>query len=182
MDGKRVELALWDTAGQEDYDRLRPLSYPDSHVILICFAVDSPDSLDNVQEKWISEVNHFCPGLPIILVGCKKDLRYDQKTQQDLAKSGQEPVLPQQVIHICSACPPLFNTFANTTSCYYSSFRVKNVQRKLAQPVTSNVVLRPEKVCEKYSKQQPERRCFPRRRNRNARFYRFRPSTRGQAS
>lgn len=51
VDGKRVELALWDTAGQEDYDRLRPLSYPDSHVILICYAVDSPDSLDNVREK-----------------------------------------------------------------------------------------------------------------------------------
>jgi Ras family len=51
VDGKKVELALWDTAGQEDYDRLRPLSYPDSHVILICFAIDSPDSLDNVQEK-----------------------------------------------------------------------------------------------------------------------------------
>ena len=51
VDGRHVELALWDTAGQEDYDRLRPLSYPDSHVILICFAVDSPDSLDNVQEK-----------------------------------------------------------------------------------------------------------------------------------
>ncbi|KAK9894573.1 RhoA protein [Cystobasidium minutum MCA 4210] len=96
VDGKRVELALWDTAGQEDYDRLRPLSYPDSHVILICFAVDSPDSLDNVQEKWISEVNHFCPGLPIILVGCKKDLRYDPKTKQDLAKSGQEPVPTEQ--------------------------------------------------------------------------------------
>ena len=48
VDGKHVELALWDTASQEDYDRLR---YPDSHVILICFAVDSPDSLDNVQEK-----------------------------------------------------------------------------------------------------------------------------------
>jgi len=96
VDGKRVELALWDTAGQEDYDRLRPLSYPDSHVILICFAVDSPDSLDNVQEKWISEVNHFCPGLPIILVGCKKDLRYDPKTQQDLAKSGQAPVPTEQ--------------------------------------------------------------------------------------
>ena len=46
-----MELALWDTAGQEDYDRLRPLSYPDSHVILVCYAVDSPDSLENVQEK-----------------------------------------------------------------------------------------------------------------------------------
>jgi Ras family protein A len=96
VDGKRVELALWDTAGQEDYDRLRPLSYPDSHVILICFAVDSPDSLDNVQEKWISEVLHFCAGLPIILVGCKKDLRNDPKTVDELKKTGQEPVSYEQ--------------------------------------------------------------------------------------
>ena len=58
VDGKHVELALWDTAGQEDYDRLRPLSYPDSHVILICFAIDSPDSLDNVQEKVCGLVLH----------------------------------------------------------------------------------------------------------------------------
>jgi len=92
VDGKRVELALWDTAGQEDYDRLRPLSYPDSHVILICFAVDSPDSLDNVQEKWISEVMHFCSGLPIILVGCKVDLRRDPKTIAELRKTSQKPV------------------------------------------------------------------------------------------
>ncbi|KAI4274696.1 MAG: hypothetical protein LQ337_003750 [Flavoplaca oasis] len=98
VDGKHVELALWDTAGQEDYDRLRPLSYPDSHVILICFAVDSPDSLDNVQEKWISEVLHFCQGLPIILVGCKKDLRFDQKTIEELHKTSQKPVTPEQPI------------------------------------------------------------------------------------
>ena len=43
----KVELALWDTAGQEDYDRLRPLSYPDTDVILMCFSIDSPDSLQN---------------------------------------------------------------------------------------------------------------------------------------
>ncbi|PKS06943.1 hypothetical protein jhhlp_005539 [Lomentospora prolificans] len=97
VDGKHVELALWDTAGQEDYDRLRPLSYPDSHVILICFAIDSPDSLDNVQEKWISEVLHFCQGLPIILVGCKKDLRYDPKTIEELRKTSQKPVSPEEV-------------------------------------------------------------------------------------
>ncbi|CDH57064.1 gtp-binding protein rhoa [Lichtheimia corymbifera JMRC:FSU:9682] len=92
VDGKHVELALWDTAGQEDYDRLRPLSYPDSHVILICFAVDSPDSLENVQEKWISEVVHFCQGLPILLVGCKKDLRNDPATIEELRKNSQRPV------------------------------------------------------------------------------------------
>ncbi|KAG6907211.1 hypothetical protein DXG01_009900 [Tephrocybe rancida] len=97
VDGKHVELALWDTAGQEDYDRLRPLSYPDSHVILICFAVDSPDSLDNVQEKWISEVMHFCAGLPIILVGCKKDLRRDPRVIDELRKTSQRPVTPEEV-------------------------------------------------------------------------------------
>lgn len=116
MDGKHVELALWDTAGQEDYDRLRPLSYPDSHVILICFAVDSPDSLDNVQEKvcslytyrflyvayhthpqWHSEVTHFCAGLPVLLVGCKKDLRRDPKTIEELRKTSQRPVTPEEV-------------------------------------------------------------------------------------
>jgi Ras family protein A len=97
INGRIVELALWDTAGQEDYDRLRPLSYPDSHVILICFAIDSPDSLDNVQEKWISEVLHFCSQLPIILVGCKKDLRYDPKTMDELARVNQRPVEERQV-------------------------------------------------------------------------------------
>jgi len=51
VDGKRVELALWDTAGQEEYDRLRPLSYPDTHVVIICYAIDLPDSLENVTEK-----------------------------------------------------------------------------------------------------------------------------------
>ncbi|KEY72729.1 hypothetical protein S7711_02517, partial [Stachybotrys chartarum IBT 7711] len=115
VDGKHVELALWDTAGQEDYDRLRPLSYPDSHVILICFAIDSPDSLDNVQEKWISEVLHFCQGLPIVLVGCKKDLRYDQKTIEELRKTSQKPVSPEEVTQphpsiIAALSPRLLST------------------------------------------------------------------------
>ncbi|QPG77130.1 GTP-binding protein Rho1 [Brettanomyces nanus] len=92
VDGRRIELALWDTAGQEDYDRLRPLSYPDSNVILICFAVSAPDTLENVEEKWISEVLHFCQGVPIILVGCKIDLRNDPRTIEQLSQVGQRPV------------------------------------------------------------------------------------------
>ncbi|KAJ8360986.1 hypothetical protein SKAU_G00175110 [Synaphobranchus kaupii] len=92
VDGKQVELALWDTAGQEDYDRLRPLSYPDTDVILMCFSIDSPDSLENIPEKWTPEVKHFCPNVPIILVGNKKDLRNDEHTRRELAKMKQEPV------------------------------------------------------------------------------------------
>ncbi|KAJ9602906.1 hypothetical protein H2200_012686 [Cladophialophora chaetospira] len=75
VDGKHVELALWDTAGVSDYDRLRPLSYPDTHGVLITFSLVNPDSLDNIYEKWISEVLHFCQGLPIVLVGTHKDVR-----------------------------------------------------------------------------------------------------------
>ncbi|KAI9294525.1 hypothetical protein K502DRAFT_337775 [Neoconidiobolus thromboides FSU 785] len=75
IDGKIVNLALWDTAGQEEYERLRPLSYSKANVTLICYSVDSPDSLENVLEKWIDEVNSLCQGVPVILVGLKKDLR-----------------------------------------------------------------------------------------------------------
>ena len=92
VDGKTIELALWDTAGQEDYDRLRPLSYPDTDVILMCFSIDNPDSLQNIPEKWSPEVKHFCPNVPIILVGNKKDLRNDEHTKRELARMKQMPV------------------------------------------------------------------------------------------
>lgn len=92
VDGKNVELALWDTAGQEDYDRLRPLSYPDSHVVVICFSVDSPNSFENIETKWISEVIYHCKDIPIILVGCKTDLRRDPRTVDSLKAMSQRPV------------------------------------------------------------------------------------------
>ncbi|XP_059188520.1 rho-related GTP-binding protein RhoA-C-like [Centropristis striata] len=92
LDGKQVELAFWDTSGQEDYPRLRPLNYPDTDVILMCFSFDSPDSLENIPEKWAPEIKQFCPNVPIILVGTKKDLQNDEHTRRELAKMKQEPV------------------------------------------------------------------------------------------
>lgn len=76
VDGKPVKLVLWDTAGQDDYDRLRPLSYPNSDVVIICYSIDMPSSLINVIDKWVPEVRYFCKtDVPVILVGNKKDLR-----------------------------------------------------------------------------------------------------------
>ncbi|CAG8605315.1 2267_t:CDS:2 [Diversispora eburnea] len=92
IDGQPVVLGLWDTAGQENYDNLRPLSYPGSDVAIIVFAIDNPDSLDNVYEKWISEVKHFLPKIPIFLVGTKLDLRDDMKTIEELKKVSKKPV------------------------------------------------------------------------------------------
>ena len=96
VDGHRVKLSLCDTSGADDYDRFRPLWYPDSHVVLICFSIDNPDGLDNVQEKWISEVLHFCRGLPIFLIGTKADLRNDQKTIEELQRTLQHPVTREE--------------------------------------------------------------------------------------
>lgn len=115
FEGKTIELALWDTAGQEEYDRLRPLSYPETDVILIGFAVDYPVSLGNVQDKvslavtspngalthrspskWYPEINHFCEGVPIILVGLKTDLRSDKHALAMLAAQGTKPVTREQ--------------------------------------------------------------------------------------
>ncbi|XP_043826402.1 transforming protein RhoA-like isoform X2 [Dromiciops gliroides] len=80
----------------EDYHRLRPLSYPDTDVVLMCFSIENPDSLENIREKWTPEVKHFCPNVPIILVGSKKDLRNDEHTRRELAKMKQEPVKPEE--------------------------------------------------------------------------------------
>jgi Ras-related C3 botulinum toxin substrate 1 len=84
VDGKPINLGLWDTAGQEDYDRLRPLSYPQTHVFLVCFSVVSQPSFNNVKAKWIPEIQHHAPNVPVILVGTKSDLRTDQDTQAQL--------------------------------------------------------------------------------------------------
>uniref|UniRef100_A0A3P8SY35 Rho-related GTP-binding protein RhoG n=1 Tax=Amphiprion percula TaxID=161767 RepID=A0A3P8SY35_AMPPE len=92
VDGKPVNLGLWDTAGQEDYDRLRPLSYPQTDVFLICFSLVSPASFENVRAKWYPEVRHHCPNTPIILVGTKLDLRDDKDTMEKLKEKKLSPI------------------------------------------------------------------------------------------
>lgn len=112
--GKTVELALWDTAGQEEYDRLRPLSYPETDLLFVCFAIDCPASLENVVDKvstqqaahanfhdinllqWYPEVLHFCPTTPIILVGLKSDLRNKRTCIELLKTQGLTPITPEQ--------------------------------------------------------------------------------------
>lgn len=85
-------LGLFDTAGQEDYDRLRPLSYPQTDVFLVCFSVTSPASFENVREKWFPEVHHHCPGVPCLIVGTQTDLRDDPAIRDKLARQKMQPI------------------------------------------------------------------------------------------
>ena len=93
--GKFINLSLWDTAGCEDYDR-RPLCYPQTDVFLVCFSVVCPNSFDRIQEKWYPEISHHCPGVPIVLVGNKIDLRDDPNTIATLRERRISPVTREQ--------------------------------------------------------------------------------------
>uniref|UniRef100_A0A2K5DUD8 Cell division control protein 42 homolog n=1 Tax=Aotus nancymaae TaxID=37293 RepID=A0A2K5DUD8_AOTNA len=84
--GEPYTPGLFDTAGQEDYDRLQPL---------ICFSVVSPSSFENVKEKWVPEITHHCPKTPFLLVGTQIDLRDDPSTIEKLAKNKQKPITPE---------------------------------------------------------------------------------------
>jgi len=96
IDKRTVNLGLWDTAGQGEYDKLRYLSYPQTDVVLICFGLDSSASYVNVREKWILEIRQHLPSVPIILVGCKADLRDDAAALKKLAERGVELVTREQ--------------------------------------------------------------------------------------
>lgn len=120
--GEPYTLGLFDTAGQEDYDRLRPLSYPQTDVFLVCFSVVAPSSYENVKEKvgllrkrrrfrkktpdkqldiflrahiffqWVPEITHHCLKTPFLLVGTQTDLRDDPAIMEKLAKNKQRPI------------------------------------------------------------------------------------------
>jgi len=97
VEGKTISLGLWDTAGQEDYDRLRPLSYPQTDVFLVCFAIINPTSFANIKTKWVPEVRHHCPNTRMILVGTKLDLREAKEQIDRIREQGfAGPITPQE--------------------------------------------------------------------------------------
>merc|ERR1719215_750260 len=80
QNGESYTLSLFDTAGQEDWETLRVMAYPDTDVILLCFSVVRPDSMENIKTKWIPELNKYLPDALIVLVGTQVDARQDSLT------------------------------------------------------------------------------------------------------
>ncbi|XP_039503874.1 ras-related C3 botulinum toxin substrate 1-like [Pimephales promelas] len=143
VDGNPVTLGLWDTSGQEDYDRLRPLSYPQTDVFLICFSLGDPASFENVRKKWHPEVRHHCPNTSFILVGTKLDLRDDKDTIKELKETKQTPITYKQGLAMaeeigavkyleCSALTQmgLKTVFDEAIRVAMGPSRVKNRERK----------------------------------------------------
>lgn len=95
VDNVHIELSLWDTAGQEEFDRLRSLSYDDTDLIMLCYSVDSKDSLENVESKWVGEIADNCPGVKLVLVALKCDLR-EQENEEDGEGEASAPAAGEQ--------------------------------------------------------------------------------------
>ena len=87
-----VTLTLFDTYGIEDFDKLRPLSYPKTDVFIICSSVIYLGSFGDIVHKWTPEIKHYCPKAKIIIVATKTELRNDPTTLQRMAERGIEPV------------------------------------------------------------------------------------------
>jgi small GTP-binding protein len=70
-----VNLQLWDTAGQDEYRKLRPLSYPQTDAFIVGFSLVDEVTLENVENCWVQEIKEHCPNTPYVLLGLKSDLR-----------------------------------------------------------------------------------------------------------
>lgn len=97
VDNKPIDLGLWDTAGQDDYDRLRPLSYNSADIFLLCFSVDSRESYDNLKTKWYPEVMQHANGVPIMIVGTKIDTRFTGSSKGDKITRAQGELLRDEL-------------------------------------------------------------------------------------
>jgi small GTP-binding protein len=99
--GAAYSIGLWDTAGQEDYDRLRPLSYAQTDIFLLCYSLVSRTSFENLRSKWLPEVSHHCPEADVVVVGLKMDLVANRVVTASEAKDFAKSI--GAIYHECSS-------------------------------------------------------------------------------
>ena len=139
LDDQDITLELWDKAGGEDFERLRPLNYPKTDIFVVCFSVVSPTSFDNVKSIWLPELKHHCPRAPILLVGTKLDLRENPDVISQLKEKNQTPISYAQGLQLtneigasnyieCSSVSQtgLKELFAEAVRTVWSSAKSKN--------------------------------------------------------
>ncbi|UJR33114.1 hypothetical protein I4U23_020571 [Adineta vaga] len=136
INNKKYILNLFDSAGQEEYDQLRIMAYPNTNIFILCFSVVDPDSYSNILSKWIPELNRYAPRIPIVLVGTKLDLRNDPSTLEQLAEKNQRPITQSQgeyLARICSAkayleCSSMLNF--NVRNVFEQAVEIHNLQNQ----------------------------------------------------
>jgi len=99
-DGRPINLGLWDTAGQDDFEHMRPISYTSADIFLLFFAIDNPTSFHNVKYKWFSEVRKSHQDTPLMLIGTKSDIRDNDKMIEELKQKDTELITWKQGVKL----------------------------------------------------------------------------------
>jgi small GTP-binding protein len=130
VDNNIYTLDLWDTAGQEEYDRLRPLSYPHTDVFLLCYSIIYPQSFENIKYKWYYEIRHYEPTTPIVLAGLKCDMREQYINNSVSFENGLylQKEIRAKYFHECSALTQknMKNLFSDIVRATYIKPNKKN--------------------------------------------------------
>jgi small GTP-binding protein len=92
FEGSNISLGLWDTAGQQDFEKLRPISYKESDIYLLFFSVMNPTSLENIKLRWVDEIRTHSPNTPYYLIGTQIDERDNDELINSLKERGKHPV------------------------------------------------------------------------------------------
>ncbi|KAJ6492210.1 putative Rho small monomeric GTPase [Mycena sanguinolenta] len=93
VDDTPCTLVVFDTVagrGDSDYDRLRPLTYSQTDVFIVCFSVGLPASFANVKDKWFPEAEHHCPGIPRVIAATQIDLHTDLAEKEKTGEQQEE--------------------------------------------------------------------------------------------
>ncbi|OAF71048.1 hypothetical protein A3Q56_01223 [Intoshia linei] len=124
MDTSIIKLSFWDTAGQEDFDRLRMLSYPNTDVIVAVFSVELHTSYENIVDKWYKEVTMYCPNSIKLLVALKIDLRENEETIRLLSLKNLEPLKTHHTQQLCEEIKfdSFFECSAKSKEGFYNPF------------------------------------------------------------
>lgn len=101
IDDQLYPVQLWDTAGQEELESIRTLSYQNTSVFLLCFSVTTPTTFDNLTTVWLPEIKRYVKNPTILLIGTKIDLRNDEQTLRNLEAEGKSPITQQQALDKC---------------------------------------------------------------------------------
>lgn len=138
---KEYNLVVTDTRGSNDFDKLRPLGYPNTDTFIICFSVVSPRSFANIKAKWIPELTKYCPGRPFIIIGTKSDLRNDENTLQLLQANNESPITQQQAEKlVAEECTDSFYWECSA----FENFGLENVFHQALSSAIENIMFTPE--------------------------------------
>jgi Ras-related C3 botulinum toxin substrate 1 len=143
-DEKIVNLGIWDTAGQEDYDRLRPLAYPGTDVFIVCYSLVDETSWANVKTKWLPEIKYHCPYAPVLLVGTKLDKEIKNQNQDQEESINEFITTSKNIKQVkCSAL-----TRQNVDDTFKLAVEMTFLQREKENKIgTSSPLNRPSGCC-----------------------------------